>query len=199
MLKLAITGGIACGKSSVARLFAGHGVPRVDTDKLARSAVEPGTEAYQRVVRAFGRGVVGEDGGLDRGRLGELVFADPTGRRRLEGIVHPEVVRLLEVRLAELAPGGHDLVVIEIPLLYEAGLEHLADTVLVVTAPLEVRIERMGRRDGLSREDALARIGAQMPVEEKAARTPHVIDNDGDLEKLATSVERVWREIRTVG
>lgn len=194
-MRLGLTGGLGSGKSRVAEALAGLGAAVVDADQLAREAVAPGTPGWRAVIAAFGREYLLPDGSLDRRKLGRLVFAEPEARRRLEAIVHPEVRRLLQARAEILEKAGAQVVVLEIPLLYEAGFEVEVDKVAAVYAPVEVRVARTMARDGLGAEEVHRRLAAQLSGEEQARRADYVIDNSGAWEETQRQVERLWKEI----
>ncbi len=191
MLRIGLTGGIGSGKSTVARLLAHQGAVLVDADRIAREVVEPGTPGLAAVAEAFGDGVLGPDGSLDRAALAAVVFADPDARRRLDGIVHP----LVRHRAAELVAAAPDdaVVVQDVPLLVETGQASSFDLVLVVEADLEARLARLVDR-GLAEDDARARIAAQATDEQRRAVADVVLDNSGTQEELAAQVDRFWAE-----
>lgn len=196
LLVVGLTGGIASGKSTVSAMLEASGIPVIDADELAREAVLPGQPAFDEVVAAFGRQVVGPDGRLDRARLGGIVFADPAARARLEAIVHPRVFERERARLAEIArrqPGG--VAVVDAALLLESGNFRWMDAVVVVAAPREAQIERLVDRRGLSRADAEARVAAQWPLERKRAMADYEIDNGGSLEATRRQVEALAAEL----
>ena len=195
MLRVALTGNIASGKSSVARDWARLGAPIIDADVLARRAVEPGSPALERIAQAFGPGVLEPGGGLDREAMRAIVFRDEAARRRLEAIVHPEVARLRREEEQRLEREGARIVVNDIPLLFEVGLEDEFDVVVLVDAPEAVRLERLVRDRGLDPDEARRMIAAQMPAEQKRRRSDIVIENAGTLEELEARAERVWREL----
>lgn len=195
MLRVALTGNIASGKSTVARIWARHGARIIDADELARRAVEPGSPGLGRVVEEFGPGVLGPDGELDRGALRRLVFADPEARVRLEAIVHPEVARLRAEEEARAAREGVGVVVNDIPLLFEVGLEREFDLVVLVDAPVEERMARLVGLRGLDEVEARRMIDAQLPAEEKRGKADFVIDNDGTITELEARALEVWRAI----
>ncbi len=200
MRVIGLTGGIASGKSTVARLLVAHGIPVIDADQLARDAVLPGTPALGAVAALVGDGVLRPDGTLDRQALGGRVFADPSLRRRLEAILHPAIKVLAEERLAELRRRGEAVVVYMAPLLIEAGATDRVDELWVVYVDRETQLARVMARDGLSREEAGQRLAAQMPMEEKAALGRIVIDNRGseaDLEERVAELCR--RELGVAG
>ncbi|MFB9314839.1 dephospho-CoA kinase [Nocardioides plantarum] len=192
-MRVGLTGGVASGKSSVADILRELGATIIDGDVLAREVVEKGTPGLERVVAAFGAEILTPDGDLDRPRLGQLVFNDPEQRRRLEAIVHPLVFE----RYAELesATGPDDLVVHDIPLLAESGRADGFDAVIVVDGPDDLRIERMLRDRGWTREDAESRIASQATREQRLAIATHVIDNAGSREQLRERVEQVFAEL----
>lgn len=179
-----LTGGIGSGKSAVAKRFRARGLPVVDADDLARRAVIPGSAGLAGIVEYFGAGVLTEPGTLDRARLGQLVFSDPEKRRALDAIVHPVVRELARVEFAGIEARGAPLACYEVPLLYEVGLDAVYRPVVVVNAPLSGRKTRIAARDGLGEAQVLARILAQMPLEDKVRRADYVIDNSGSLAEL---------------
>ncbi|MCC7004054.1 MAG: dephospho-CoA kinase [Gemmatimonadaceae bacterium] len=196
MLVVGLTGNIAAGKSSVAARLAHHGVRVIASDQLAREAVAVGSPALARIAAQFGRHVLAADGSLDRAALRRIVFADAAQRRALEAITHPEVERLRQDALARARADGLALVVCDIPLLFEVGLERQMDRVVVVDAPTEVRRLRLMRDRGLSAADADAMIAAQWPAESKRARADYVIDNDGTLAQLESRTDELLHRLR---
>lgn len=193
MQNVGLTGGIAAGKSAVARRLAELGAVLIDADAIARAVVEPGTPGLAAIVEAFGEGILSGDGALDRPALGALVFADGKARETLNSIVHP-LVRAEAARLRAEAP--EDAVVIQdIPLLVETGQGANFDMVLVVAAPLEERLRRMIQDRGMSEADALARIAAQASDAERAAVADIVIENSGTLEQLRDKVTEIWESL----
>jgi dephospho-CoA kinase len=177
MRKVALTGGIATGKSWVRRRFAHHGVPTIDADTLAHAAVAPGTPGAARILERFGTAVRSADGSIDRKALGGIVFGDEKARRDLEAIVHPAVYEAIEAWFATLPPLA--FAVADIPLLYETGRNTDFNTVVVTACTPAEQVRRLRARDGLSLEDARQRIAAQLPLAEKARRADHVIRTDG--------------------
>lgn len=188
-LRVAVTGGIGAGKSTVSRLLEGHGATVVDADAIAREVVAPGTPGLAAVAGAFGPSVLTADGALDRAALGAVVFADPDARRRLEAITHPLVQELSAARLGAVPAG--EVAVYDVPLLAEAGGRRGFDVVVVVQAPAEVRVTRLVAR-GLTAEDARRRIAVQSSDAERAALADVVVDNDGDRAALAARVADLW-------
>jgi dephospho-CoA kinase len=191
-----LTGGIATGKSTFAEALRAAGAEVMDADRLARQVVAPGTPALAAIAREFGPGVLDAAGALDRAALGRLVFADPDARRRLEAITHPAIRAAMVAETARLAAEGRDLAFYDAPLLYEVGLEAAMDLVVVVWAPREVQLARLARRDGLSREEAEARLAAQLPLDEKLARADVVVENAGDREPLGRRAARLLADLR---
>ncbi|HVZ30851.1 MAG TPA: dephospho-CoA kinase [Polyangiaceae bacterium] len=185
-----LTGGLASGKSSVAAHWRSRGLPVIDADALAREVVRPGSPALDELVAEFGAEIL-RNGELDRAGLARLVFGHPEQLRRLEAITHPRIVALREQRLAELAAAGEPLVCSEIPLLYEKGLAEALRPIVVVSVPERLQMERARRRDGSSAAAVLARLGAQLPLAEKAQRAEYVIDNQGSLADLQASADQV--------
>lgn len=193
MLKVGLTGGIGAGKSEVSRLLVGHGAVLIDSDRIAREVVEPGTPGLAAVVEEFGPGVLSPDGTLDRPALGAIVFAAPDRLAALNAIVHP----LVRDRSAELekAAGPDSVVVHDVPLLTENGLAPLYDLVVVVDAAPETQLDRLVRLRGMTEEDARARMAAQATREQRRAVADVVIDNDGPVEELTARVREVWAEL----
>lgn len=193
-MRVGLTGGIASGKSTVARLLARHGAVVVDADALAREAVEPGTPGLAAVVERFGPDVLAADGSLDRERLGALVFGNPDRLRALEAIVHPYVARR-SAQLLDAAP-AESVVVYDVPLLVEKSLHDDYDVVVVVDAPDDVRVRRLVEHRGMDEPDALTRMAAQATREARLAAADHVVVNDGDLTELEEQVSRLWDMLR---
>ena len=188
MRVIGLTGGIASGKSTVAEMFRNRGVEVIDADELSRQAVEPGSPGLAAVVEAFGDGVLNARGGLDRGGLRQMIFADPELRRRLEQILHPLIRQLGEERIRKAADAGNRTVVYMAPLLIEAGAEDRVDEIWVVSVRPDVQLERLMQRDGISREQSELIIASQMPLEEKARRARIVIDNNGTRQETVQTV-----------
>ena len=194
MLTVALTGGIATGKSYCLRRFADLGAPVIDADVLARDAVAPGRPGLAAIVECFGPGVLTPERELNRSALARLVFSDPRARATLESIVHPEVYRRIRVWFANL-PAGTKLGIADIPLLYETGQEHEFDRVIVAACDVVEQIRRMVVRDGLTDTDARARLAAQWPIAEKVARAPIVIWTDRGFEETDRQIEEAYRSL----
>ena len=192
-MRVGLTGGVASGKSTVARILDELGAVVIDADVLARDVVAPGTEGLRRVVEEFGPDVLAPDGSLDRPRLGAVVFGDAEARRRLEAIVHP-LVRARGRELEEAAPQG-SVVVHDIPLLTETGQADRFDAVLVVDVPVETQVQRMLEQRGRTRAEAEARVAAQATREQRLAIATHVIDNTGTREDLRDRVAEVFEKL----
>ena len=190
-----LTGNVAAGKSAVAELWRRAGVSVVSADQLARAAVKPGTPALARIEELFGPGVIRGDGSLDRGALRRIVFRDEEALRHLEGIVHPEVRRLRDAWTEERRAAGAQVVAWEVPLLFETGIEDQVDVVVVVDAPVSVRLSRIIESRGLTEEEAEAIMEAQMPAAEKRRRADIVVNNAGTRDALASRAAEVLNEI----
>jgi len=185
--RVALTGGIASGKTTVANLFAAHGVPLIDSDVIAREVVEPGQPALAAVASAFGNDVLGPDGRLDRRRLREIIFVDATARARLEAILHPAIRAEMERQSAVAAHAGPYQVLV-IPLLAEGGRRDHVDRVLVVDAPEAVQIARLMARDSVTREQAQASLHAQAKRETRLGIADDIVTNTGRIEDLREQV-----------
>ena len=193
-LTMGLTGGIASGKSTVARIFCELGALHRDADQLARQVVNEDPALLQALVREFGAAIRDGQGGLDRAALGRRVFADAEARARLEAMTHPAIIARARRELSALRGRGAP-VIYEAALLVETGRYLELDLLVVVVANMEVRRQRLMQRDGLSPEEVEQRFAAQLPQEQKAALADHVIDNSGSLQETRAQVEQVWREI----
>ena len=195
LLRVALTGGIATGKSYVRARVAGHGIPTLDADTLARDAVAPGSSGFSDVVARFGEAVVAPDGSLDRKALGAVVFADPRARADLEAIVHPRVREATATWLDRLAIAGESLAIVDIPLLFETGRDRDFDRVIVTSCPRSQQVTRVVERDGLTPAQAEARIDAQLPTDDKVRRADFVIDTGGTFGDTNRQVDRVVEKL----
>ena len=182
--RVGLTGNVAAGKSAVAAVWRAQGVPVASADELARDAVDPGSEGLAAVVAAFGSDVLTSTGELDRARVRDRVFRDPEARRTLEAILHPRIAELRAAWTLARAHEGHALVVFEIPLLFETGLEGDFDTTVLVDAPEAVRLARLVDQRGLDPDEAVRIVKAQMDPAEKRSRADFILDNDGTLDEL---------------
>ena len=198
MVRVALTGGIATGKSHCLQRFAELGAPVIDADSLAREAVAPGTPGLSAIAVRFGSGLVRPDGALDRAALARIVFSDPRARAALEAIVHPDVYRRIREWFANL-PVGTRLAVADIPLLFETGQDHDFDRVIVAACEPQEQIRRMVARNGLSEEDARARLAAQWPIAEKVARAHRVIWTDRGNAETDRQVKDVYETLNAEG
>lgn len=192
MLRVGLTGGIACGKSLIGGLFREKGIPVVDDDAAARDVVSAGSEGLAAVVREFGEEILAADGSLDRPALGRIVFADDTLRRRLMEITHPRIGSLLAERFREAEESGAPMVVYESALLFENGNHEAWRPIIVVRTDHETQVARIASRNGLSRREAEDRIRSQMSVDEKARRGDLVIENSGSTADATATFERVY-------
>ncbi|MCX5825432.1 MAG: dephospho-CoA kinase [Deltaproteobacteria bacterium] len=196
MLNVGLTGGIASGKSTVARMLAEKGAVLIDFDELAHAVQEPEGSVWREIVRHFGEEILHEDRTIDRRKLGETVFADREKRELLNRLVHPAIFEEWQRRLAEIQVRRADAIVVsDIPLLIEAGLKGMVDLVLLVYITPEKQIRRVMARDGFSREEAERRLAAQMPIEEKLRWADIVIRNGGSPEETRRVVSEVWMEL----
>ncbi len=193
MLHIALTGGIAAGKSTAAAAFARHGAVVIDSDLLAREAVAPGSPGLRAVLETFGSDVVCADGSLDRAQLARIVFADEVARQRLEAIVHP-FVRARSVELVAALP-EEATVVHDLPLLVETGMADEFDLVVVVDVPVQVQVDRLMAQRGMSDSDAHARVAAQAGRKERLAAADEVLDGGGDVEALVADVDELWERL----
>lgn len=193
--RVALTGGIATGKSFVRSRFEALGVPTIDSDVLAREVVAPGTRGLDAVIREFGPEVVDASGALDRKRLGAVVFADPSRRRALEEIIHPEVRRATDAWFAALNPATA-IAIADIPLLYETRRDQDFDAVIVTACDPEEQVRRIVARDGLSEVEARQRIAAQLPIAEKVSRADFVVRTDGSRADTDRQVRDVYESLQ---
>lgn len=197
-MRVALTGGIGSGKSTVARLLAERGAVIVDADAIAREIVEPGQPALEEIVKSFGARVLQPDGRLDRGALAQIVFADPEALARLNAITHPRIATLSAQRLDAVPADA--VVVYDMPLLAEQGPAALQgwDAIVVVDAPEDLRVSRLVAR-GLSADDAQARVQAQASREARLAIATHVLDNSGSESGLRAQVDALWNGLNAPG
>jgi dephospho-CoA kinase len=199
VLLVGLTGGIGSGKSTVAALLASHGCDVIDADEIARGLLAPGGAALAPVLDAFGEGLAGPDGVLDRARLAAIVFADPEQRRRLESITHPLIADAIAERLGRLArrPGAEQaIVVVDHPLLVETGQVDRYDVLVVVLADASLRVERVVTDRGLTHDQVRARMAAQADDAARRAVATHVVVNDGSLEELSEAVAELHATLR---
>ncbi|MDR6553305.1 dephospho-CoA kinase [Paenibacillus qinlingensis] len=192
-MNIGLTGGIACGKSTVSRMLVSRGALLIDADQIARDVVEPGSPVLEQVAAAFGQAVIGRDGSLQRKMLGEIIFGSPEARQQLEGLLHPPIrARMREQMTTYERDYPTKLVVVDVPLLIESNLVSMFEEIMVVYIPRHLQLERLMQRDGLSAEIAQLRLDAQMSIEEKRKLADIVIDNSGTWEETNMRVERFW-------
>jgi len=191
---IGLTGGAGSGKSTVSEMFRELGAAVVDADAATHALYEPGSLGFDLIEGEFGPEYV-RDGRIDRARLGELVFNDSDARQRLNAIVHPLVREWMAARTAEALIHGATVVVQDVPLLFESGLDHLYSDVVLVYVPEHVQLQRLVEGRRLSEERARSMIAAQMPIDEKRQRAKHVVDNSGSRDETREQVERIWPQI----
>lgn len=194
MYRIGLTGGVGCGKSTVSSYMASLGLPIIDGDKLAREAVRPGSGAMEEIRRAFGD-VFLPDGNLDRAKVASVVFSDEEKRQQLNGILHPYIWRRTGEELLAAQEAGHEIAVLDMPLLLEIGWQLRVESVWVVTASVDQQIRRVMARDGATEEEALARIRKQMPTGNKISYADVVIDNSGTVEAAHAAVDAALAKI----
>ena len=195
---LGVTGGVATGKTTVVDMFAKLGAETLSADQIARDVLAKDTPAYHEVVRHFGCDILDSGDQIDRAALASIVFSDPEARKALESITHPPIIRRLRDAINGFRArrqSGRTVMVVEIPLLFECGLERMVDEVLVVSAEQQTQANRLTTRNLSPTEGAARRIASQMPIEEKIRRADRVIANDGDLPSLERAVSDTWKEI----
>ena len=193
-----LTGGIASGKSSVAKMLAELGMPVVDADELARTVVAVGSPALNEIARAFGPHILLPDGSLDRKKLGALVFADEERRKELNAITHPRIAQLCQAELATLASAGHGSAIYEAALIVENKIHESLAGLIVVAVSEEEQLARLRARDQLSEEAARERLASQAPLAEKLAAADHVIDNSGSLSETRAQVEALYENLKSL-
>lgn len=193
-LVVGLTGGIASGKSTVSNMLKEMGITVIDADVEARLAVEPGEPAYEKIVACFGKEILLEDGSINRANLGAIVFSDEEKRLQLNRIVHPEVRKRMIDKRDRAIRGGEQLIVMDIPLLLESKLTYMVDKVLLVYVDEDTQLRRLMKRNNFSKEEALSRIRAQMPLKEKIRYSDAVIDNNGTVEKTREQLLRILRQ-----
>jgi dephospho-CoA kinase len=192
--KIAVTGGAGTGKTTVCERLRKWGIFIISADELSREVVFPGTLGLQKIVDAFGGKALHRDGTLNRAMLRHLITTQKTARTTLENILHPEIVRLMHQKIKDAGDSGESVVVVEVPLLFELGLEKEFDLVVLVCLTHDLQVKRLMIRDDVTRKEAEALLRIQMPEEKKKAKSVYVIDNDGDLEQLAERVDRLYEK-----
>lgn len=194
-MRIGLTGGIACGKSTVSNMLSNKGARIIDADVIAREVVKPGEEAWEAILQRFGENILLENREINREKLGALVFTDSQARIDLNGIVHPAVRK----RMNQLAQKAEEeqvpFIVLDIPLLFESGLEHMVDQVIVVYCPADIQLDRLMKRNGFTKEEALQRMESQWPIEKKKGLGDYVIDNSGSFAETEKQVENLVQQL----
>ncbi|WP_318245213.1 dephospho-CoA kinase [Solibacillus faecavium] len=191
---IGLTGSIASGKSTVAKMIQSYNLPIVDADQVARQVVEPGSPTLLKIAEVFGQDVISEDGTMDRAKVGNLIFHDESKRQQLNAIIHPAIREEMIRQRDEFISYGEKNVFMDIPLLFESKLEHFVERIIVVSVREDVQLERLMERNGLTEEEAKARIATQIPVKDKEALADIVIYNNGSLEDTALQLQNVLYE-----
>ncbi|WP_243291230.1 dephospho-CoA kinase [Bacillus sp. FJAT-47783] len=190
-LIVGLTGSIASGKSTVANMMKEMSIPIVDADNIARDVVSIGEPAYLKIVDTFGNEILQKDKTIDRAKLGSIIFQDETKRKQLNEIVHPAVRSEMKRKQQMYVEKGEPLIVLDIPLLFESKLTHFVEKILVVYVDEQTQLDRLMKRNGFTKEEALARINAQMPLKEKAEKADEVIDNNGSLDETKQQLMKI--------
>ena len=193
---IGLTGGIASGKSTIASFFKDEGIPVIETDQIAKTILQPGSDAFNEVVKHFGEEILLSEGIINRKALGERIFKDEPERDILNQIVHPEVRIITQSKADVLKKEGHAIIVIDVPLLFEAGFDQDVDQTLVVSVPKDIQIERLMARDGIEKAYALKKTNAQMPLKEKRKRADFVIDNRGSILDTKNQFNEVLKALK---
>lgn len=191
---IGLTGSIASGKSTVAKMIESYGLPIVDADVVARQVVEPGTPTLNKIAEAFGPEVIAHDGSMDRAKVGSIIFHNEEMRKTLNGIIHPAIREEMLRQRDEFISFGEKNIFMDIPLLFESKLEHFVEKIIVVSVKKEVQLQRLMERNGYSEEEANARIATQIPVKEKEQLADAVIHNNGTLEDTAIQLQNILYE-----
>jgi dephospho-CoA kinase len=197
-LTVGLTGGIASGKSAVSNIFRDHGIPVICADELAREVVKPGSNGLKEITNVFGDSVINPDGELNRPELARIVFSDPAKRKILESIIHPRVSREKERLAKDYMRQGANIVIVDVPLLFEAGWETAFDLVILVYAPRKLQKKRLLQRDKISPDEASSRLRAQMDIESKKTLADIIIDNGGSLEETEKQVSNIIDRLKSV-
>ena len=198
-LRLGVTGGIASGKSTVAHMLEELGAPVIDTDVLAREVVEPGKPAFRAIVDYFGKQVLQGDGALDRKKISGIVFKDIEKRRKLEGLIHPRITEVVSSRLDAILKKDPDAIIqVVVPLLIETNQQQRYHRILVVYVPEQIQIQRLAKRDNITREAAANILKAQLSIDEKVAHADFVIHNDKTMEETREQVRDLWKRLKAL-
>ncbi|MFQ5925741.1 MAG: dephospho-CoA kinase [Dehalococcoidia bacterium] len=196
MIVIGLTGGILTGKSTVSEMLAKRGAVIIDADSIGHQAYEPDTETWRRVIETFGRGILKENGEIDRKKLGEIVFSDPQALARLNEIMHPQMHSMMREEIERLRGEGVGVVIVDAAVLIEANWTDLADEVWVTVAPEETAVKRLQNRGGLSDDQARARIRSQLSFGERAKHADVIIDTDCELVEVEAKVEGLWQRLQ---
>jgi len=191
---IGLTGGIASGKSTVSNMLKGMGFAILDADIASRIVVEPGQKAYDQIVETFGRDILNGDETINRSTLGSIIFNDEDKRKQLNSIVHPAVRECLNDWKIQALEQGKNTIIYDIPLLYESNLTYLVEKVIVIFVDPDIQLKRLLNRNGLTEEAALARIGSQLPLQEKVERADAVIDNNGTIDETERQINELIRD-----
>ena len=194
MKVIGLTGGIACGKSTASAYLKELGACIVDTDGISRATTKQGGKGYYAVLEHFGRDLLLENGEIDRRKLGGIVFADENKRKLLNALIHPIVIEESKEQMQAARDAGYQVCILDVPLLFESGMETLCDETWLVYVPRAEQIRRIGERDGLDEKAAAARIDSQMPLEEKMRRADRAIDTSGTIEETQAKLKTLWEE-----
>jgi dephospho-CoA kinase len=195
LIRVGLTGSMGTGKATVARFFARLGARIIDADSIARQVIMRGTKTWRKLIEVFGQDIIGSNGHIDRRRLASIAFREMSNVRRLNSIVHPPVIEEIDRQLKRAGEEGSAVVIVNAPLLFEAGMEDTFDAIIVVTCPHEEQVRRCRERNGLSVEEIERRLLAQMPLEEKVKRSDYVIANNGSREDTEKQVAKIWNEL----
>ncbi|MGD6774208.1 MULTISPECIES: dephospho-CoA kinase [Bacillaceae] len=193
-LVIGLTGGIASGKSTVANMLRDKNIPIVDADIVAREVVEIGTDTYKELVKEFGTEILNDDKTLNRPKLGSIIFQDETKRQKLNNIMHPSIRTSMKEKTQKFLEDGHEVVVMDIPLLFESKLTHLVDKTLLVYVTEATQLKRLMERNDLSEKEATDRIRSQMPLTEKVKLSHAIIDNNGSVTKTEQQLNQILKE-----
>lgn len=198
MLIVGLTGGIVSGKSTVARMFKQLGADTIDADNIARIIVQPGKKAWKNIVHYFGKEILKDNQEINRKELARIVFADKEKLEKLNNITHPEIMAIIKNKIEEMRSKGcvnATISIIEVPLLFEAGMEYMMDRIIVVYLNREEQIKRLHIRNNLTQEEAINRIDSQIPLEKKLKKADYVIDNSASLSHTRIQVKQIWQEL----